>query len=75
MLLDRLKLNDDKTENPLIGTRHKLDKLCDVSLAVDDHLIAPRQVAKNLGVGLTSSSVWLQTSIKYVVLLIFIYII
>ena len=30
MLLDRLKLNDDKTEYLLIGTRRQLDKLCDV---------------------------------------------
>ena len=46
MLLDRLKLNDDKTEYLLVGTRQQLDKLCDVPLAVGDHLIAPSQVAK-----------------------------
>ena len=49
MLLDRLKLNDDKTEYLLIGTRKQLDELCDVPLAVGDHLIAPRQAAKNSG--------------------------
>ena len=42
MSLDRLKLNDDKTEYLLIGTRQQLDKLCDIPLAVGDHLIAPR---------------------------------
>ena len=46
MLLDHLKLNDDKTEYLLVGTRQQLDKLCDVPLAVGDHLIAPSQVAK-----------------------------
>ena len=38
-----------QTEYLLIDTRQQLDKLCDVPLAVGDHLIAPRQVAKNLG--------------------------
>ena len=50
MFLDRFKLNDDKTEYLLIGTRQQLDKLSDVPLAVGYHLIAPpRQVAKNVG--------------------------
>ena len=47
MLLDPLKLNDDKTEYLLIGSRQQFDKLSDVPLAVGDHLIAPP--AKNLG--------------------------
>ena len=39
MLLDRLKLNDDKTEYLLIGTRQQLDNLCDVPLAMGDHFV------------------------------------
>ena len=49
LLLDRFKLYDDKTEYLPIGTRQQLDKLCDVLLAVGDHLIAPSQESKNLG--------------------------
>ena len=44
-----LKLSDEKTEFLLVGTRQQLAKLCIESLAVGDHLIAPCQVAKNLG--------------------------
>ena len=46
LLLDRLKLYDDKTEYLLIGTRQKLDKLCGVLLAVGDH---GGQESKNVG--------------------------
>ena len=49
MLMDHLKLNDEKTEFLLVGTRQQLAKLCVESLAVSDHLIAPCQEAKNLG--------------------------
>ena len=45
MLMDRLKLNDEKTEFLLVGTRQQLAKLCVEPLAVGDHLIAPCQVA------------------------------
>ena len=44
-----LKFSDEKTEFLLVGTRQQLAKLCIESLAVGDHLIAPCQVAKNLG--------------------------
>ena len=50
MLLDRLELNDDKTEYLLIGSRQRLDKLCDVPLAVDDHVIAPPSNSQELWV-------------------------
>ena len=44
-----LKLNDEKTEFLLAGTRQQLAKLCVEPLAVGDQLIAPYQEAKNLG--------------------------
>ena len=49
MLMDRLKLNDEKTEFLLVGTRQQLAKLCVEPLAVGDHLINPCHEAKNLG--------------------------
>ena len=49
MLTDRLKLNDDKTEYLLIGTRQQLSKISTGSLAVGDHQITPALEAKNLG--------------------------
>lgn len=47
--MNRLKLNDEKTEFLLVGTRQQLAKLCVEPLAVGDHLIAPCEEAKNLG--------------------------
>ena len=47
--MDRLKLNDEKTEFLFFGTRQQLAKLCVEPLAVGDHLIPPCQGAKNLG--------------------------
>ena len=47
--MDRLKLNHEKTEFLLVGTRQAIAKFCVEPLAVRDHLIAPRQIAKNLG--------------------------
>ena len=49
MLMDRLKLNDEKTEFLLVGTRQQLAKLCVEPLAVGNHLINPCHEAKNLG--------------------------
>ena len=51
MLTDRLKLNDDKTEYLLIGTRQQLSKISTGSLVVGDHqiLVTPAHEAKNLG--------------------------
>ena len=49
MLTDRLKLNDDKIEYLLIGTRQQLSKISAGSLAVGDHQITPALEAKNLG--------------------------
>ena len=47
--MDRLKINHEKTEFLLVGTRQALAKFCVEPLAVGDHLIAPCHVAKNLG--------------------------
>ena len=48
MLMDRLKINDEKTKVLLVGTRQQLAKLCVEPLAVGDHLITPYHEAKNL---------------------------
>ena len=47
MMTNRLKLDDDKTEYLLTGTRQQLFKLCDEPLAVGDHQIATTHEAKN----------------------------
>lgn len=49
MSMNRLKLNDEKTEFLLVGTGQQLAKLCVEPLAVGDHLIAPCKEARNLG--------------------------
>ena len=49
MLMHRLKLNDEKTEFLLVGTRQQLVKLCVEPPAVGDHLITPCHEAKKLG--------------------------
>ena len=49
MLTDRLKLNDDKTEFMLIGTKQQLSKINIDSLTVGSIDVAPVTVARNLG--------------------------
>ena len=49
MLSDRLKLNDDKTEFVIIGTRQQLTKVNIDTLTVGDHTIAPSSEVKNFG--------------------------
>ena len=49
ILMYRLKLNCEKTEFLLVGTRQQLAKLCVDPLAVGDHFITPYHEAKNLG--------------------------
>ena len=49
MLMYRLKLNGEKTEFLLVGTRQQLAKLCEDPLAVGDYFITPYHEAKNLG--------------------------
>ena len=51
MLHDKLKLNDDKTEFILIGTRQQLAKVDGISLCVGDSNVA----AKNLGTWIDSN--------------------
>lgn len=49
MLTDKLKLNDDKTEFMLIGTKQQLSKVNIDSLTVGNIDVAPVTVARNLG--------------------------
>ena len=48
MLTDKLKLNDDKTEFMLIGTKQQLSKINIDSLTVGSIDVAPGTVARNL---------------------------
>ena len=54
MLTDKLKLNEDKTEFMVIGTRHQLGKVSIGELSVGDSEVVPVSTAKNLGVWLDS---------------------
>ena len=49
MLSDRLKLNDDKTEFIIIGTRQQLAKVNIESTRVGDSTTTPASEVKNLG--------------------------
>ena len=49
MLADKLKLNDDKTEFIIIGTRQQLAKVSVDSLCIGDEIIKPSSVVRNLG--------------------------
>ena len=49
MLSDRLKLDDDKTEFVIIGTRQQLTKVNIDSLTVGDYTIPPSSEVKNPG--------------------------
>ena len=49
MLSDRLKLNDDKTEFIIIGTRQELAKVNIESMRVGDSTTTPASEVKNLG--------------------------
>ena len=49
MLTDKLKLNDDKTEFMLLGTKQQLFKVNIDSLTVGSIDVAPVTVARNLG--------------------------
>ena len=48
--MDKLKLNDDKTEFMIIGSRQKLEKVSVAELSVGDISVAPASTARNLGV-------------------------
>ena len=49
MVRDRLKLNEDKTEVLLIGTRQQLAKVNVKSIAVGDQTIGAKPSVRNLG--------------------------
>ena len=48
MIRDQLKLNDDKTEFLLIGTKQQLEKVNFSSNTVGDALIEPKPEVRNL---------------------------
>ena len=49
MRTNLLKLNDDKTEVMLIGTRQQLSKLPEVTVKIGNESINPTDTARNLG--------------------------
>ena len=57
MLADKLKLNDNKTEFIIIGTRQQLAKISVDSLCIGDDIIKPSSVVKNIGS-------WFDTQLK-----------
>ena len=59
MITDKLKLNDDKTEFSIIGTRQQLSKVDIEKLSVGDVSVAPVAVARNLGT-------WFDTNLSLV---------
>ena len=59
MITDKLKLNDDKTEFLIIGTRQQLSKVHIEKLSVGDVSVAPATVARNLGT-------WFDTNLSLV---------
>ena len=56
--MEKLKLNDDKTELMIIESRQKLEKLNVVELSVGDTSVAPAGTARNLGV-------WFDPNLKF----------
>jgi len=55
MLTDKLKLNDDKTEFMLIGTKQQLSKVNIDSLTIGNIEVTPVTAARNLGTWLDSN--------------------
>ncbi len=50
MIANKLKLNDEKTEVILLGTKHRLDHLGQIEITVGDMTIHPTDKVRNLGV-------------------------
>ena len=48
--MDKLKLNDDKTEFMIIGSRQQLEKVSVAELSVGDISVSSASTARNLGV-------------------------
>ena len=59
MITDKLKLNDDKTEFLITGTRQQLSKVHIEKLSVGDVSVKPATVARNLGT-------WFDTNLSLV---------
>ena len=55
MIIDKLKLNEEKTEFMLIGTRQQLVKVRSDSLLVGETHVPPVNEARNLGVWFDSN--------------------
>ena len=54
--MDKLKLNDDKTEFMITGSRQQLEGVSVAELSVADISVAPASAARNLGVLFRSNS-------------------
>ena len=50
MIMDKMKINDIKTEFLIIGTKQQLDKVDIKTLSVGDSAVTPTAMARNLGV-------------------------
>ena len=50
MIMDKMKINDIKTEFLIIGTKQQLNKINIKTLSVGDSAVAPAAMARNLGV-------------------------
>ena len=50
MIMDKMKINDIKTEFLIIGTKQQLNKVNIKTLSVCDSAVAPAALARNLGV-------------------------
>ena len=50
MWMDKLKLNDDKTEFMIIGSSQQLEKVSVAELSSGDTSVAPASTARNLGI-------------------------
>ena len=50
MIMDKVKINDIKTEFLIIGTKQLLNKVNIKTLSVGDSPVAPAAIARNLGV-------------------------
>ena len=55
MMMDRLKLNPDKTKFLILGTRQQLEKVITSHLVVGESRISPSTKVKNLGSGFDSN--------------------
>ena len=49
MLIDKLKINDDKTEFMIIGTKQQLEKISPQNLTIGEASVNTVTTAKNLG--------------------------